>query len=140
MAKFRFKLKVTGLELEIEGSREDASMLGKSVSAQISSLLRSDAIADSPESDWLRLNNMLPKCAPPRTGVDPTNGDVPFPYGRGRWGTPLRALRYCPGHEPHDLLLSLLLALWVDLARILHPLRMEALGGRLSLGAAVLFF
>lgn len=39
MSKFRMKLKLQGLELEIEGSREDASLISRSVGQQVASLL-----------------------------------------------------------------------------------------------------
>ena len=39
MSKFRMKLKLQGFELEIEGNREDASVIGRSVGEQISGML-----------------------------------------------------------------------------------------------------
>lgn len=39
MSKFRMKLKLQGFELEIEGNREDASVIGKSIGDQISGML-----------------------------------------------------------------------------------------------------
>lgn len=39
MSKFRMKLKLQGLELEIEGHREDASVIGRNVGDQIAGLL-----------------------------------------------------------------------------------------------------
>ena len=35
MAKFRVKMKLQGLELGIEGSREDASLLSQNIGAQV---------------------------------------------------------------------------------------------------------
>ncbi len=39
MSKFRMKLKLQGFELEIEGNREDASIIGRSIGDQISGML-----------------------------------------------------------------------------------------------------
>jgi hypothetical protein len=39
MSKFRIKLKLTGLELEVEGSKEDMPTLAKSISAQLGGII-----------------------------------------------------------------------------------------------------
>jgi hypothetical protein len=39
MTKFRVKLKLSGLELEIEGSREDVPLLTKSIAAQLAGMI-----------------------------------------------------------------------------------------------------
>ena len=39
MSKFRIKMKLQGFELEIEGSREDASIIGRNIGEQISGML-----------------------------------------------------------------------------------------------------
>ena len=39
MAKFRVKMKLQGLELGIEGSREDASLLSQNIGAQVAVLM-----------------------------------------------------------------------------------------------------
>lgn len=39
MSKFRMKLKLQGFELEIEGNREDASVIGRSIGEQISGMI-----------------------------------------------------------------------------------------------------
>lgn len=41
MSKFRVKMKLQGFELEIEGSREDASLIGRNIGEQISGILAS---------------------------------------------------------------------------------------------------
>ncbi len=40
MSKFKLKMKLQGLELEIEGSREDASLMSDNIGQQIAGLLR----------------------------------------------------------------------------------------------------
>lgn len=39
MAKFKVRLKITGLELEMEGSREDVPQLAESIQSQVSALM-----------------------------------------------------------------------------------------------------
>lgn len=47
MSKFRMKLKLQALELEIEGAREDASLISRNVGQQMATLLKPvDAIID----------------------------------------------------------------------------------------------
>ncbi|WP_164603536.1 hypothetical protein [Rhodopseudomonas sp. BR0M22] len=53
MSKFRIKLKLQGLELEIEGSREDASIMSQSIGQQIAGMMGpvGTIIDGSPASD-----------------------------------------------------------------------------------------
>ena len=40
MSKFRIKMKLQGLELEIEGAREDASLISRNIGQQVASLMQ----------------------------------------------------------------------------------------------------
>lgn len=51
MSKFRIKMKLQGLELEIEGSREDASLIGKSLAQQFASLVQPAEAILSPSAN-----------------------------------------------------------------------------------------
>lgn len=44
MSKFKIKLKITGFELEVEGSREDVAILSQSVAGQMAGMLQPGAL------------------------------------------------------------------------------------------------
>lgn len=69
MAKFRMKLKLQGLELEIEGAREDASLISRNIGQQMAGLLQpAGAIVDG---------DVLNDETPPVQIINASNGTSP---------------------------------------------------------------
>src|SRR6266852_2702665 len=109
-SKFRIKLKLQGLELEVEGSREDIPQLTRNVSAQLAGmLLPATNIVEgkAPASlgrDAIDGNShIIEQEAPPRrrgrarratsAGAEGTNGKgkaIVWNHDANAWGTPLQ--------------------------------------------------
>jgi hypothetical protein len=73
MSKFRMKLKLTGLEVEIEGTREDIPLIARNVSAQLGGLMQ-------PANDVAQ--GAVPRLARDAIDVTPTAADTTSPKRR----------------------------------------------------------
>jgi hypothetical protein len=121
MSKFRMKLKVQGLELEIEGSREDASLLSRNIGQQMAGLLQpAGMVLDGHTHPASTLENVI--ALPPvrktrrrRNGAaSNSSADAPtiinfkhdpakFGNPRQEWKTADKALWPAPGSEDTEL-------------------------------------
>lgn len=102
MSKFRIKMKLQGFELEVEGSREDASLISRNLGEQMSSLLQpAGAIIEGEIATGLltSANNSHPsegattkKARRRRHQTVNVNGEVPpaidFKHDSGKFGNP----------------------------------------------------
>jgi hypothetical protein len=84
LSKFRIKLKLTGLEIEVEGTREDVPLLAKQIGAQLGSLVApAAAMADGKALGHQREPIDI---TPPREAQTGSAGKVRRPARRGGGG------------------------------------------------------
>lgn len=101
MSKFRMKLKLQGLEVEIEGQREDVSLIGRAVGDQVASLLEPAVhIADGerPTPQMINVSPQLPDGAkrasrrrartPVATTENSAGQQIDFRHDPMKYGTP----------------------------------------------------
>jgi hypothetical protein len=124
MSKFKVRLKVTGLELEVEGSREDVPLITQSVGQQLSGLLQPGAMivdgefvsngpanrgaATEPVTVSAKKRPSKPRAAASTGGRSSTEDILNWVHDPTKWGTPQQQwvtskkavwLLYVGGHE-----------------------------------------
>ena len=100
MAKFKMRLKVQGLELEVEGERQDIPLITAAVSKQLSSMVEpTDVIVEAPpkhvgngshviDVDGARRSGRRPRATrPPAESAGP----VEFRHNSGTLGSPVQS-------------------------------------------------
>jgi len=103
MSKFRIRMKLTGLELEIEGTRDDVPLITHSLGNQLSGLLRSpaeiietdtEAVAAKPQEVTATVSKARkPKPAKRKLGADQSGKTVgpvalDWRHDPAKWGVP----------------------------------------------------
>jgi len=106
MRRFRIRMRVQGLELEIDGTRDDAPVIAQNLSRQFAGLLEpaahiveGDVEIDGHRQASLVVTEPIPKTRasrPPRRAVAPRpNGDgaaeVTWKHDPAKWGSPQQA-------------------------------------------------
>lgn len=100
MSKFRIKLKLTGLELEVEGSREDASSISRNIGQQMAALMRpiegivdGDDVLSAPEAAAQAVveipakNRRRKQAGAPRVNGEPLK-TIDFRHAPEKFGNP----------------------------------------------------
>jgi hypothetical protein len=102
MSKFRIRLKVTGFELEIEGNREDAAIIGKNIGEQMASMIAPglNVVEGEVAMDRTATQNLPLIGTPPKKNKKPASRNqsvtsnkeeqplVQFRNDAGKYGTP----------------------------------------------------
>jgi len=104
VSKFRMKVKLQGFELEIEGNRQDASIIGRNIGEQISAMLspavnivEGETIGENhptvqpiialPESTPKRKSNRRPKAPSGEASVE-NGASIEFRHDPAKYGMP----------------------------------------------------
>ncbi len=100
MAKFRIRLKVQGLELEVDGEREDIPIITATVQRQLASIVEpAEVVAETPRlgsrTDQQEPNGSSGKNRTPRrrSGTPRASGDgtpIDFRHDSSKYGNPLQ--------------------------------------------------